>query len=159
VPNPLPAPLHRALLRVAHRLRLVWWRLVGAELHGCNVVVVNSAGEILLVRHSYQTSDRWMLPGGGLAPGEPPEAAAKREIREETGCRIDSPRHFATDVETFAGCRNHVHLVAATTVDRPRADRREIIEARFFPPDGLPAMISRAAQARVERWRRWREEV
>jgi 8-oxo-dGTP pyrophosphatase MutT (NUDIX family) len=27
----------------------------------------------------------WITPGGGLAPGESPEAAARRELREETG--------------------------------------------------------------------------
>ena len=29
------------------------------------------------------------MPGGGLEPGEDPERAARREVREETGYRVD----------------------------------------------------------------------
>jgi 8-oxo-dGTP diphosphatase len=53
--------------------------------------VVRSARGVLLAQNSALTNaaGTWGLPGGGLDPGEPPEAALHREVWEETGQRID----------------------------------------------------------------------
>jgi ADP-ribose pyrophosphatase YjhB (NUDIX family) len=45
-------------------------------------VVVNTRGEVLVVN---QNEDSWSLPKGRLEPGETPQEAASREIREESG--------------------------------------------------------------------------
>ena len=46
---------------------------------------------ILLVRHREAERVYWTLPGGGVEAGETPEAAAVREMLEETGliCRVE----------------------------------------------------------------------
>ena len=147
----LPRPLHRLALRGAHGLRLAWWRVRRPDLKGCNAIVFNPAGEVLLVRHSYQSPGRWMLPGGGMADGESAEKAAAREVEEETGCRIEDARFIGVEVATVAGARNHIHLVVARTSDHPAADRREIVEAAFFPPDALPPAVTSAARRRIIR--------
>ena len=51
--NWLPAPVHRALLPIAHSLRHRWrvWR--GTPLRGCSVVITSLSGDVLLLRHSY----------------------------------------------------------------------------------------------------------
>ncbi|HUQ14280.1 MAG TPA: NUDIX domain-containing protein [Novosphingobium sp.] len=147
----VPAPLHRFALKAAHRLRLAWWGWRKPELHGCNAIVANAAGEVLLVRHSYQAPGRWMLPGGGLRRGERAVDAAVRELLEETGCRLRECVPVGVDVVAVRGARNNVHLVAARTDDAPVADGREIVEARFFPRNALPDAITSTAHARIAR--------
>lgn len=149
----LPRPIHRAALWLAHATRLAWWSIRRAEVRGCNAIVVNGRGEVLLVRHSYQSSRAWMLPGGGIGGGESPEQAATREVAEETGCRIADARCFAVEIVPLGGARNHIHLVAARTADEPAADRRELLAAAFFALDALPDKIGAAARVRVESWR------
>jgi len=40
---------------------------------------------LLIVHRSLSGRPRWTLPKGGIEPGESPEQAALREVREETG--------------------------------------------------------------------------
>ena len=145
----LPRPLHRALLWAAHRARLAWWALRRPELHGCNVVVRNARGEVLLVRHSYQEPGVWMLPGGGIRPGESPVAAATREAAEETGCVLRDAQLIGIDVVSLVGAPNHIHLVAGMTDMAPQPDGREIVAAKFFPANALPSSIAAAARSRI----------
>jgi ADP-ribose pyrophosphatase YjhB (NUDIX family) len=53
-----------------------------------NVVVVNDAGEILMIRRS--DNDNWAVPGGAIDFGESVGQAAIRETKEESGidCEI-----------------------------------------------------------------------
>lgn len=148
----LPGPLHRVALKFAHALRIAWWGIRRPEVRGCNAIVVNREGRLLLVRHSYQSADKWMLPGGGIGPGETPERAAIREVDEETGCRIVDVRCFAVETVPLWGARNHIHLIVAQTGDEPAPDGREIIAAAFFAPAALPVTITDAARSRIERW-------
>lgn len=49
----------------------------------------DDAGRLLLVRH---VEGRWMLPGGGVEPGERPAEAAARECLEEAGIVVEPLR-------------------------------------------------------------------
>jgi 8-oxo-dGTP pyrophosphatase MutT (NUDIX family) len=56
-------------------------------------LVVDERGEILLIRaRDLRERPVWTLPKGALAPGESTEAAALREVREETGWRCEVVR-------------------------------------------------------------------
>ena len=53
-------------------------------------VLFNADGKVFMGRRADQESDAafaWQLPQGGIDPGEAPEAAARRELWEETGIR------------------------------------------------------------------------
>jgi ADP-ribose pyrophosphatase YjhB (NUDIX family) len=50
-------------------------------------VITDEDDRILLAHWNEGRHSAWTLPGGGLDPGEDPEHAARREIREETGYR------------------------------------------------------------------------
>jgi ADP-ribose pyrophosphatase YjhB (NUDIX family) len=52
-------------------------------------VVRDAAGRLLLVRRGRPPSQGlWSVPGGRVEPGESPEQAAVREVREETGLDV-----------------------------------------------------------------------
>jgi 8-oxo-dGTP pyrophosphatase MutT (NUDIX family) len=147
----IPPPLHRVLLISAHRLRLVWWRVSKPVLHGCRVLAFDGAGRVLLVRHSYG-SGRWLLPGGGIARGEAPLAAALRELLEETGCELAEARELVVIEEPLSGATNRVHVICGVTRDRPQADGREIVAAEFFAPDALPPNLARQLELNLAGW-------
>ena len=147
----IPAPLHRAALRIAHGVRRRWWRWRRPRIAGCRVVALDAAGRVLLIRHSYG-SDRWMPPGGGLARGEDALAAAVRELREETGCRLEGAHLLETVDERLHGAGNRVYIVAGWSADIPVADGREIIEAAFFAPEGLPENMPPTMRRQMPGW-------
>lgn len=152
----LPAPLHRALLRLAQPVRLRFWGLLRREVRGCHVLAFDAAGRILLVRHSYHEPERWLLPGGALARGEDPAATGARELAEETGCALAQACWIATDLRSMpGGWRNRVELVAGQTCDEPRPDGRETTDAAFFSIEALPPATGTIVHASLARWREW----
>jgi 8-oxo-dGTP pyrophosphatase MutT (NUDIX family) len=62
-----------------------------------NVVVVNDAGDVLMICRS--DNDNWAVPGGAIDLGESMVQAAVRETREETGieCEITGLVGIYTD--------------------------------------------------------------
>lgn len=67
--------------------------------------VVTSDRGLLLTELSEATSapGRWTLPGGGLDPGEQPEAALHREIWEESGQRVEHVRLLEVQTSHWIG--------------------------------------------------------
>jgi ADP-ribose pyrophosphatase YjhB (NUDIX family) len=149
--NLLPAPLHRALLPLAHALRHRWRVWQKAPIAGVSVIVTNLSGDVLLLRHSYGP-DVWSLPGGGLSRGEDALEAARREVREELGIVLVRIEPVAVIAEEISGSPHTAHLFTAICDQRPRPDRREIVEARFFPSHSLPEPLGRITRARINAW-------
>ncbi len=142
--------LHHRLLWRAARL---WWRVRRPRTLGARAIVLDPAGRVVLVRHTYVA--RWHLPGGGVAKGERVEAAAVREVREETG--LDAT------VEALVGVfhneaeykDDHVVLFTARCAapDALRgSEGMEIAETGWFALDALPD-LSPATERRLRAWR------
>ncbi|MBD8891348.1 NUDIX domain-containing protein [Roseibium litorale] len=109
---------------------------------------------VLLVRHSYLPG--WYLPGGGVDRGETMQAAARRELSEETGIVAQGPLTLLGAYLNRQGLgRDHVGLFLLRDWDpeagflKPNA---EIVEAAFFPMNALPADLSPATARRLQDW-------
>jgi 8-oxo-dGTP pyrophosphatase MutT (NUDIX family) len=152
MPPLLPAPLHRALLPLAHSIRHYWRRWRKAPISGVSVVITNLGGDVLLLKHSYGP-DVWGLPGGGLRSGEDPVEAAQREVREELGITLTRIDRGAVIEELISGAPHTAHLFAAVCDQQPKPDRREITEARFFPSHSLPEPLGRITRSRIDAWK------
>ena len=148
----LPAPLHRALLPLAHSVRHNWRRWRRAPIAGVSVVITNLGGDVLLLKHSYGP-DVWGLPGGGLGRGEEPAAAALREVHEELGITLTRIDPVAVIEEVISGAPHTAHVFAAVCDQHPRPDGREITEARFFPSHSLPEPLGRITRVRIDAWK------
>ena len=131
---------HRAArlsYRIGHWLRVLYWRVMKPTVRGCAVIARNGRGEVLLVRPSYGGS-LWQFPGGGMAEGEDPLAAARREFAEETSLDLRAAEAFGPFPRYLHGATNEVHVVLGHADGRFRVDRREIIQAGWFAPTALP---------------------
>jgi ADP-ribose pyrophosphatase YjhB (NUDIX family) len=103
-------------------------------------VVLDEAGRVLLLKHVFHAGSGWGVPGGFIEKGEAPEAALRRELREEIGLEVAEARlvyvrtlRQPQQVEMVFVCRPAGPLGALS---------KEIERAEWFAPDELPPGLS-----------------
>jgi ADP-ribose pyrophosphatase YjhB (NUDIX family) len=53
-------------------------------------IITDDGGRLLLIQRGHEPEEgRWSLPGGRVKPGESDRDALVREVREETGLRVE----------------------------------------------------------------------
>ena len=143
-------PLRRALEPALRRTLHVYWRFARGLTMGVRAVVIDRAGDVFLVKHSYVAG--WHLPGGGVEPGETVGQALARELMEEGGISLLAPPVLhGIFFNPRDSRRDHVavYLVREFVQDGGPRHRHEIIDHGFFPPDALPAEATRGTRARL----------
>ena len=102
-----------------------------------NVVVVNDAGEILMIRRT--DNDNWAVPGGAIDLGESVAQAAVRETLEESGieCAITGIVGIYSDPK---------HVILYTSNGEVRQEFSIVLTAR--PLSGQPTPSSESSEVR-----------
>jgi 8-oxo-dGTP diphosphatase len=119
-----------------------WWFLTRPTLEGVKCVLTDG-DSVLLVRHTYGRRD-WDLPGGSLRRNEDPQSAARREMEEELGVRLDEVRSLGAIQASPYRARDTVHCFQAELHSPElRLDLGELAAARWFRRDDLPVRVSR----------------
>ena len=142
--------LRRALEPLIRRLLHFYWRFSRGATLGARAMVIDGAGRIFLVKHSYV--DGWHLPGGGVETGETLLAALARELAEEGNILLTAPPLLhGLFFNKRVSRRDHVALfiVREFRQDAMPRPNREIIEHGFFALDALPEGVGRATRARI----------
>jgi len=90
------------------------------------VVILNGQGKVLVLRRGFKKRypGKWELPGGRLRFGESPRNAACRELREETGFKIDPKNMIAVDTYsyTYGNKRSAVQFVIPLYVSKAEGE-------------------------------------
>jgi 8-oxo-dGTP diphosphatase len=103
-------------------------------------IVRTPDGRVLLLRHRLWPADgQWGFPSGFARRGETFPETVVREVREETGLTVRVGRLL----ELRSGFRYRVEAYYEAALvggaDGLVLDDREVLEARLFPLDALPA--------------------
>ena len=127
------------LLEIAESTPRSWMHPMGAA-----AVIVDPAGRVLLVRHTYGELN-WEIPGGGCEPGESASDTARREVREEVGVDVSIDRltgvYWEPQWRPTIGMHHYVFR-ASIAAGTPRPASAEIAEARWCDPSDPPRPIS-----------------
>ncbi len=118
-------------------------------------VLVEREGRLLLVRRNHEPAmGRWSFPSGYVDAGELVEAAAAREVEEETALRVRLTRLLGV----YSSWGEQVVFVAYAG-EAPEGEAvagEEASEVRWFAPKELPELAFPHDPAIVEAWARGR---
>jgi 8-oxo-dGTP diphosphatase len=109
--------------------------------------LVREGGRILMSRRRPDQAmpNLWEFPGGKVEPGEHPEAALRREVREELGCDVEIDRIHEVVFHAYAEFDLYMLVYAARiAAGEPRpievaevawVDARALAELDLLPAD------------------------
>ena len=113
------------------------------------IVALDDADNILLVKQFRKPVEKELLeiPAGGIDPGETPEDAVRREMREETGFLPRKVAKLGGFYSSPGFCTEYLHLyLAGDLVTSPlQAEDSESISLVRVPLSQIPGLIASGA--------------
>ena len=103
-------------------------------------MIFDDEGRILLLEHVFRPDSGWGIPGGFLTKGEQPEAALRRELKEEIGIEVEAVELLFA--RTLPKPRQIEMYFRARAIGRPEPCSFEIRSAGWFSIDDLPSELS-----------------
>ena len=144
-------PFRRALEPALRRVLHFYWRFARGLTLGVRAVVIDPAGRVFLVKHSYVAG--WHLPGGGVETGETVPEALGRELFEEGGITAHgTPVLHGIFFNARVSRRDHVVVYVVRDFTQAGGPRHahEIVDHGFFALDALPPETTGGTRARLD---------
>lgn len=135
----LPALIRRRLVHSGQRRFTV---TAGA-------MIFDDQDRILLLDHVFRPDSGWGIPGGFLNKGEQPEAALRRELREEIGIEVENVELLFA--RTLRQPRQIEIYFRAEARGKPEPCSFEIKQAGWFAIDALPPALSTDQRRLIQR--------
>jgi NAD+ diphosphatase len=108
------------------------------------IMLVVRGERALLGRNKRRPGQRFSCLAGFMEPGETPEEAVRREVKEESGIRVGRVKYLAAQPWPFPSTLMMGFLAEGISEDIT-IDPEELAEARWFERDEIRAMVARAA--------------
>ena len=96
------------------------------------VMLINAEGLVFVGRRIDQTVEGWQMPQGGIDPGESPQEAALRELKEEIGTDKAVPLRA---MEGWLDYDLPQHLLGVALKGRYRGQRQKWLAMRYNGSD------------------------
>jgi len=114
---------------------------------GSSTLALENDGSVWLVREWKYAINRPSLEvvSGGIEPGETPEQAAHRELREEIGVAATEliPMGHVDPFTTMLSCPNYLFLARGLTVVESNPEEAEIVEIVRMPIEEAAELVMR----------------
>ncbi|MCO6451282.1 MAG: NUDIX domain-containing protein [Caldilineales bacterium] len=130
----------------------IYWRIVRPRTIGVRGILQDDEGRILFVRHSYGKR-RWFLPGGGGDGNESADESMVREMREETGLKVEVTRLVGVYLWLESYKRDNIFVFECKQVGGElQVDRGEIADSGWFALDDLPQPLNPGTRRVLADW-------
>ncbi|MDO8573051.1 MAG: NUDIX domain-containing protein [bacterium] len=141
----------KLLLQIVLKIRRFYWWLVRPTTKGARAILVNPAGNIILLRHKY--GEGWFLPGGKSKKNESGEETMRRELKEELGITALSQVTILGEYQNEHEYKKDTVIVFVVTSFNISAKKHFEIEMwNFFNPRMLPDETSPGTVRRIQEW-------
>lgn len=108
------------------------------------IMLVVRGERALLGRNRRRPGQRFSCLAGFMEPGETPEEAVRREVREESGIKVGRVKYLAAQPWPFPSTLM-MGFLAEGISEAITIDPEEIAEARWFAREEIREMVARAA--------------
>ncbi len=139
--------------KIKYQVVKLYWKFFKPINLGARVLLVNK-NRVLLLEHHYVP--KYYLPGGQIRRDETFEEAAKREVLEETGIKIDNLKLLGIYQSSWEGKRSVQVIFTANTnvLEIKIHDPKEIKNMGWFDLNDLPSDVSEGTQRRIEEFKK-----
>ena len=122
--------------------RLRRWTVRSYQSHfavSVGAIITDNEGRVLLLKHRFRPSPGWGIPGGFIEKGEQPDAALRRELREEVELELHDLKLFTT--RAFKEPKQIEIIFTARAFDDTERLSFEIQKSQWFSLDQLPTNL------------------